>query len=505
MPPSRSRGYHLPFWPLLALPFLVATWLRFHGLPDLEPFVDEGANILSSFNRGVRAAFEPLEQGRPLVRQLFALSHLFPTYALIVARGTIAFSGLTTMAALGWILYRFSGRAAALCGMWIWAVMPILVFHERLALQDPVSSALLALSLACVVTDRAATSPAPSWAAGVLFGLAFLNKISAVFALPWLGLLYLAWQGQTGRPIFDRRLWWIAVGAAAVVLLYLRGDIFELGSHLGRYHGLASGRDGVSPGFRPRLAVWFNWYRTYGGWPLGLLVAGALGLQCWRPSRPALLAAAGWAATLPVDAAFYGNTYARYLHPDCVPLVLFIALSMGGAWGAITRAQRTAVILGLIISLGAWLNVSRQIASDPASAPIPAEEKAQYVTGPWSGRGLNGVQQFLDDYANRNQLCCLVVTPRFYSPGCYGLMLAALGDPHFVVVPLGIVQPADLAAASPGLRKISAGQRVAFFLLYEGSLYPAPAWLDLSGSPAHRVFAVPHAATNPFGLYQFEP
>ena len=505
MPPPRSSGSHLPLWSLLALPFLVATWLRFHGLPDLEPFVDEGANILNSFNPGVRAAFEPLEQGRPLARQLFAVSHLFPSHALVVARVIIAFAGLTTMAGLAWVLYRFSGRAAALCGAWLWAVMPFMVFHERLALQDPASTALLVLALACVVAARAATSPTWSLAAGVFLGLAFLNKISAVFALPWLGLLYIAWQKQTGHPIFNRRLWWIAVGAAAVVLLYLRGEIFDLGSHLGRYHGLAGGRGGGSPGFMARLAVWINWYGAYGGWPLGLLVAGALGLQCGWPSRPALLAGAAWVATLPVDAAFYGNTYARYLHPDCVPLVLFIALSIGGAWGAITRFARAAVILGLIAALGAWLNVSRQIACDPASAPIPAEEKRQYVTGPWSGRGLNGVTQFLDDYANRNQLCCLVLTPRFYSPGCYGLMLAALGDPRLVVVPLAIVQPADLAAASPGLKKISAGQRVAFFLLYEGSLYPAPAWLNRPGGPARRVLAVPHDGNNPFGLYQFEP
>ena len=79
MPPARSSEYHLPFWPLFALSFLVAAGLRFHGLSDLGPFVDEGVIILTSFNSGVRAAFEPLEQGRPLARQLFAISHLFPS------------------------------------------------------------------------------------------------------------------------------------------------------------------------------------------------------------------------------------------------------------------------------------------------------------------------------------------------------------------------------------------------------------------------------------------
>ena len=187
-----------------------------------------------------------------------------------------------------------------------------------------------------------------------------------------------------------------------------------------------------------------------------------------------------------------------------MPLVLFIALSVGGAWNALPRLMRAAVVLGLVAALGAWLNVSRQIACDPAGAPLPAAEKQQYVTGPWSGRGLDAINGFLDDFADRNHVCCLVVAHRFHSPGCYGLMLAARGDPRLVVIPLTIAQPGDLAAALPGLRKIAAGQRVAFFLLYEGSLYPAPAWLNQPGGATRRVFEVPHDAGHPFGLYQFE-
>jgi hypothetical protein len=49
------------------------------------------------------------------------------------------------------------------------------------------------------------------------------------------------------------------------------------------------------------------------------------------------------------------------------------------------------------------------------------------------------------------------------------------------------------------------GQRVAFFILYEGSLYPAYPWLDAPGSPARRVLDVPRGSGEAFTLYQFEP
>ena len=276
MPPSPSSESRLLFWTLAALPLLVAAWLRFRGLGSLEPFVDEGANILTSLDPRVTAAFEPLEQGRPLLRQLFALTGWFPEHALIVARAMTALAGLTTLAALAWILQRLANRAAALCGLWLWAAMPFAIFHERLALQDPFSTALLALVLVCVVTPR--ISPL---AAGAFLGFTFLNKISAAFALPWLGLVYVAVQKQDGRRILGRRLLFIACGAIATVLIYLRSDLLSLGAHLARYNALP-GSDGDATSYSSRLLAWLDWYRSYGGWPLSLLLVGALGLLVQR-------------------------------------------------------------------------------------------------------------------------------------------------------------------------------------------------------------------------------
>ena len=81
-------------------------------------------------------------------------------------------------------------------------------------------------------------------------------------------------------------------------------------------------------------------------------------------------------------------------------------------------------------------------------------------------------------------------------------LLAERASPQLGVVPLTIYEPHELAAVLPGLRRLSGGRRVDFFLLYEGSLYPAPPWLDSPGSPAHRVFDVPRGPGERFTLFE---
>ena len=216
MPATQPSESRLPFWFWVASPFLVAMWLRWRGLGTLEPFVDEGGNIMAALDPRVGAIVDPLGQGRPWLSFLFRPAGWLPTHALESARMMCASAGLCTMVALGCTLYRLGGRAAALCGLWIWAVLPFAVFHERLALQDPFVTALLAWAMALLVGGRQAEEKR-SWiwllAAGAFFGTALLQKISAVFALPWLCLLYLALPGTMARGAHRRALGMIAAGA----------------------------------------------------------------------------------------------------------------------------------------------------------------------------------------------------------------------------------------------------------------------------------------------------
>ncbi len=502
-----ARDSRLPFWGWAALPLLVGAWLRLRGIGGPEPFVDEGANILTALDPRVHEAFEPLAQGRPWLAYLFQPAGWFPAQALVVARLMAVGAGLATLAALGWTLHQLAGRVAAMCGLALWAVLPFAVFHERLALQDPFVTALLAWAVA-LLTAGSLRGEKCAWpwflAAGGLFGGAFLLKISAAFALPWLGLVYLAVQRQTARPLFVRRLIFIALGALAPVLTLGR-DLGHLGNKLDRYSALPSL---AAPDFlaaaAERLKTCLGWYAGYAGWPLLWLLVLALVLAGRGRHYTALTCALGWLVSVLITGLCYNHPYARYLLPDQLPLILFLALAAGSALGA-GRERRWLTWALLLPALAGWGLVAWTIGAEPVRAAVPADEIEQYFTGPWSGRGVNAVRRFLTDYADLHGVSCLVLTHRFLRPGCYGLMLAELGDPRIGVVPFTLYEPAELAAIRPSLRQASAGKLVAFFLLYEGSNYPPPPWLDQANGPAHRVQQVPRGAGEAFTLYQFEP
>jgi hypothetical protein len=508
MPSSQTRAALIPFWAWAAIPLLLAAWLRVRGIGGPEAFVDEGAFILTALDTRVHDLFAPLGQGRPWAGYLFKPAGWLPAHALEIARTMAAFAGVTTAFALGWALLRLSGRAAALCGLWLWAVLPLAVFHERLALQDPFVTACLACALAALVTGNLRPDHPRSWpsfvAAGVFFGAAFLLKISALFALPWLGLIHLEMQRRAARPVFDRRLAWIALGAL-VPLLSLGSGLPHLGADLGRYEVLpTAGGAGFFAAWLVRLGLVVQWYFGYGGWPLLVLAAGATAIACYLRQRLLFTCAMGWLLSLFVSTLAYRAPYARYLVVDHLPLVLLLALAAAAALAIAGRLRVIAAML-LAVALGRWGLVSWGVGSDPTKAPGPPDEIAQYFTGPWSGRGVGEVRRYLTDYADRHGVRCLVITHRFLRPGCYGLLLAELGDPRIGVVPLTLYEPQQLAAARPGLRHAAAGQRVAFFILYEGSLYPAHPWLDAPAGTTRLVLAVPRGPGESFSLYQFEP
>lgn len=505
MPASESRSTPLPLWLWAALPVMVGAWLRFGRIGELDAFVDESAFILTALDDRVRNIMDPIAQGRPALLWLFAPAAGFPGHALEVARLMTAIAGLGTAVGVGWTLYQLAGRAAALCGIWLWAVMPFAVFHERLALQDPYIAALLAWSVALMVRAARAEKPSslPWLGAGALFGVAVLFKISAALALPWLGLLYLAVQTDRRQPIFSRSLALIAAGAV-IPLLCLGPGLLRLGGGAADAGFLPSLSAGDYWAQTPhRLLQWLGWIKGYGGWPLLLLGAGGWWLAVRNKSRLALIAAAGAALAIVVAALIHNRPFARYVLPDQVPLILFLGLAWGGALASPGRGRTCAGAL-LALALGSWTLGSRQLATNAEHAPVPADEIKQYFTGPWSGRGLRAVTDFLNDYADQHQVTCVVLTHRYFRPGAYGLMLEAVANPRIVVVPITIYEPAELAVARQAVTSAAGTQPTAFFILYEGSLYPAHPWLNATDSPAQRVLDASHGPGDRFTVYRFE-
>lgn len=488
----------------LLLPFAVAAGFRCWQLGQLEPFVDEGANILTGLDPRIRDVFHPLEQGRPLLIWLFRPATLLPGDLLWASRLMAAMAGLATMGVISWILMRLAGLRAAIWGAWLWALLPLAVWHERLALQDPFVTLCIALAAALLVAAQG--SSRACWAAwllgGFALGTAFLLKISAAFALPWLAIFYFGLRRKAARPLFDARLGLAAVGALIPVACLGR-DLLRLGTGLGDYHVLPE-KTAWFAGVFSRFETWTGWYLGYDGWPLVLLLAGATIAIPRLPANRVLASclAGGWAVSLMISPFFYNMSYARYALPEHLPLVLALGMVLASIEGV--RARQVAVFFAWVALLR-FAAIDRRIVADPESAPIPAQEIEQYVTGPWSGRGTRAVREFLDRYADEHHTQCLVLTHRGLRPGCYALMLAEWSDPRIAVMPFTIYEQAELAATRPSLRKLAADRPVAFFLLYEGSLYPAHPWLGTEGSGTTLAATIDRGGGETFTLYRVTP
>lgn len=407
------------------------------------------------------------------------------------------------MGALAWTLHQVSGRKAAVWGLWLWAIMPIAVWHERLALQDPFVTAALAGAVALVTMGSRWRSPVGGMiylGAGIMFGLAFLLKISAIFATPWLILWHAALQRESGRTFLDRRLALLVAGAVAPIML-LGTQLTRLGIRLGTYHAIPNFGDvEASTALVQRIEVWTGWYLGYGGWPLLLLLTLALILTV-RANSPRLLLwgiFAGWIFSLVISSALYNNVFARYALPDHLPLLLFLSLALGSP----TDREWVRLSSGITIAaLVRWFAVSWQIVVEPRQSAVPASEINQYLTGQWSGRGTGELRRFLSDFADSSQTPCIVLTHRFHRPGCYGLMLSALADPRIVVVPSMVESPEELAVATGQLTQIANDRKVSFFLLYEDRRQRNP-WPSGPDSTTQLILSIDRGEGEPFCLYR---
>lgn len=496
-----ERPFSLPRWSWAVWPGLVAVFLRVHGITDLDLFVDEGANIFTALDGRVRVAFEPLEQGRPWLVHLFRPAGWVPEHALTVARLMAGGSALVTMGALAVVCVQLAQPAAAKWAVWLWAVLPFAVWHERFALQDPFVTAALAAALALGLTasrEDARYPAATMAAAGLAIGVAFLLKISALVALPWMAVIGLGASRLPGYRRFGAGLGWAAGGAAALVVASLGTGLPKLGSSLGRYHAPPDlGADAVSAAFE-RLHVWLGWYFGFGGWALVALIAWASAAAA-RSGGIVLWLGGAWLLSVPVGSFVFTNHYERYALPDHAAMVLFVACAVAapaaGRWRWAAAGAGAAALAML-----AW--ASLRIARDPARAPVPEASIRQYVTGPWSGLGVRELRDFLIGYADRNRTRCFVITPRFMSPGSYGLMLASLADSRLGVVPRTVEDRAKLERVLATLGAVSGGENAAVFYLLENRHWRLPEWLDTPSGPTQPVCTVVREGETVFSLYR---
>jgi hypothetical protein len=338
---------------------------------------------------------------------------LLRTYSALLAALNIAIA-----IKLGRILHsRMAGLTAGL----LYVILPLMIFHERQALIDPIQATFT--SFAVLFSVYLARSGQMRWAvlAGGCLAGAFLTKISALafFAIPIWAVLLLS-ERQTRWQKLAMSL--AALGVAAAVIVPLMAQFVRYKSDaypslfsvlVEPYIRLTPGQNG-SESYRSGLikaaGQFVNNTSTYVGPSVVFLTA----LSLWwllrkKACRPILflLPSAVLFQFMALMADMSEGIYrdrifaARYILTSGLTLVVLAAISLSlllprlAAWRG---RYRVAAALALLISIVfPAIYFDAYLIADPLHAPLANADRLQYIDGFGTGIGFDQVARTVID------------------------------------------------------------------------------------------------------------
>lgn len=470
---SCHRGRALGWRLFLAGVAVLALALRFWNAASFPIFLDEASysrwahDIWTAHTRA--ALLLPVrDDGKtPLFFILQALGSALTGDVLQAGRLLSAASGTATAVLTGLLGNHLYGPRHGLAAAAIYALLPLAVLHERLALPDTLLTALsTGVALAAATLAMAQT---PSYAgrygigvplvAGILCGLAAVStKASGVALAAYALAAWLAWS----LPRHERRLafQWrdAALGALALAPLaaYAAWSYGPWGEPVRRMAALHS--IGLRHLFAPPLLDWdenlrrtISYVAAYLPGLLWLAVAAGLALPI-RSKRPAdgfliVCALATIAPVLVLGRAIFSRYYLPAL-PFLTLLALRALVAVGlpfahrRGWQA--RLACGAGAAGLAVSALVGLRLTWDIVMRPEAAALAAHDRFQYISGWPSGYGLAAaVQAVRADAGSRR---AFVLTDHYIGLPRDYVAVALAGDPQLTHYVEGAILWGDRAA-----------------------------------------------------------
>ena len=316
----------------LAFILIFAALLRCVHLDVLPPFIDESGHIRSVnditpdfyqigkvlgqyiFRPVVNASSDPLSA----VRLLVGVIGVFTVFGIyLVTKRLARVSALRPRAA----------GASGLIAASIWAFQPLILFHDRLALHDPLVVAFHVWALLAALYAFARQDLRISVAAGLLCGFAGMVKFPMLALVGSCILLGLA-QLPRSQWIASWRVGAVMIASAVppFAILWPNRDKFlgSIGSFVGSQSPHVSRINLFTENFAS-LVGWLAGYNTI--WFLVLLgIVFCYALSHPTPIRVALAAC----CALPVLVLTASMTvfFARYLLPFAIPAAVLVGLSL---------------------------------------------------------------------------------------------------------------------------------------------------------------------------------
>ena len=415
---------------VLSLVGVVAVLSRVFGLDQMAPFIDETMHILGA----VRVDFFPLAVRAAHGGKIFGHLFFLPAATIaddpvVVARLTVALCGsITTVIAAMVALELTRSNMAALGAGLTWGLMPFIVFHDRIALVDPLVTLLLSLSILFALKAINKGKHLIAFFGGLLFGLAVITKVTALTC--GATLLALAWAFGDDLTRQKRRLTasFILGTTGPVVLLVVLAltDLANFTNVLSSF--LGADKIGEDIDYLARImqntSTLVDWITTYNGRLFIAAVALAIGMSLTGKPSDRRITLALLASFLIITVSYlvaFKVWFPRYYHPTLFSVALLVGVGTARAYDVIIESWKqnrwrksgvvgAVMLLSLLSLFTSWGARNFALASSHETVAIPEVDRRQYFTGWASGYDVGRLCAFLRDEQGRTKSTIRVIT-----------------------------------------------------------------------------------------------
>lgn len=403
--PSRAQ------FALLVALLLAGFFLRVHNPAIQAAFIDESRHI----ERGQIAyslSTNPVEIFRGKLLLYYWLGFFQPTGpgALVVSRLAVAIAALLSHAATVAMARTCFGRRAMLPAALFMVALPYDVFYSRLALADPLATALATLTVWQAVLLARHPTRRRGVIVGELLGATTLAKLTtaALLAIPVMAIALLGTVPLEGwtRAAIDRwnagtaRRYGPALKAISAVYLAMWGVIGLLSLYSWRFGSgplivdfyLIGLRDQTGNKWRIKLDTFWDILTHLVSAPMVALLIALVLVLLWK-RRAATVYVLGWLALVWGPSMVFGiQPEARYMMLGGPPLAILFGGGMilagdwlADRWPAVPRRAVTAALV--LVVVGAWgagfaLPFAHAAMTDPEAVELPELDAYIFFTGP---------------------------------------------------------------------------------------------------------------------------
>lgn len=457
---------------------ILGLTLRLIHLTILPVFCDEAiyirwAQIMSS---EPTLRFLPLSDGKqPLYMWILMFYVKRLSDPLFAGRLLSAVSGIGSMIGLFFLTYYiFKSKISALFASILWALSPLSLFFDRMALVDSMLTCfgiwILLLSLIMAKNLRLDVA----MVAGFVLGLASLTKSPALFFAALIPVAIILLKKPKDIFKYVGLLVVVYVIAFGMYNIQRLGPNFELLTSRTRDYVYPLSRIFVYPTdpIRYNLPTTFSWLSAMG--PLGLILLVTIGIiiNFKKHTKYILILGAWLLMPLIFEAEFTKSFTLRYILFLAPPLYVFAA----GAFGRLSGKCKYLTILALLIFVVQAGIFDYYLLTNPEKANFPRRERSGYFQEWTSGIGIKEAADYIRNIRKENPGKKIVVgTEGYFGTLPDGFTMYIQDLPNIIVVGTGL----GITKIPQPLVESKLFGNLTYFIVNKSRLLADPAKLDL--------------------------